>query len=247
MTIAKEIPLVVDWLREAVEKAGCDGLVVGLSGGIDSSAAAALMKKACPDTCLGIILPIQSNAEDQEDALSVAQAFDIPHYVLNVEDEHRSMLQKSLTCLQSISSNPQVKMTDANLRARLRMSCIYAAANALNYLVIGTDNAAELYLGYFTKHGDGGCDIMPLAEFTKGEVRELGTHLGVPQRIIEKPPSAGLWQGQTDEGELGITYDVVDAHLQGKPVPDEHRRLIEDHHRRSAHKRQTPAYYKRQP
>ena len=247
MTIEKEIPMVVDWLRGMAEAAGCRGLVVGLSGGVDSSTAAALMKKAFPDNCLGIILPIHSNTQDQTDALAVAKTFEIPHYILDVENEHRSILERSLTSMQNMGCEPHVRMTDANLRARLRMSCIYAAANALEYMVIGTDNAAELYLGYFTKFGDGGCDIMPLAAFTKGEVRELGSLLGVPQTIIEKPPSAGLWEGQTDEGELGISYEVIDAYLQGQSVKDEQRALIEKHHKQSAHKRETPAYYKRQP
>lgn len=244
MSLTHEIPQVVNWLRSKVEEAHATGLVVGISGGIDSAVCAALAKRAFPESSLGIILPIHSEREDTEDGTLVAETVGITHYTIDLGDEHLSMLKKSFDKLGEVS--PQTRqLTDANLRARLRMTAIYTAANALNYLVIGTDNAAEVYTGYFTKFGDGACDIMPLAEFSKGEVRQLALELNVPQKIVDKKPSAGLWHGQTDENEMGTTYDYIDAHLAGKPIPDNHRAIIEQLHARSHHKRTVPAQFKR--
>jgi NAD+ synthase len=132
------------------------------------------------------------------------------------------------------------RLTDANLRARLRMSTVYGIANNLNYLVAGTDNAAELLTGYFTKHGDGGVDILPLANITKREVFEWAKILGVPQEIIDRAPSAGLWEGQTDEIEMGTTYDMIDDYIEGKDIPEKDKKIIESLNRRSEHKRNMP-------
>jgi NAD+ synthase len=102
------------------------------------------------------------------------------------------------------------KIALANLQARIRMCILYLCANTEDYLVCGTGNKSELTMGYFTKYGDGGVDILPLGDLTKTEVRKLAKELGIPQEIIDKPPSAGLWEGQTDEGEMGITYKMID-------------------------------------
>ena len=110
---------------------------------------------------------------------------------------------------------PGDRLTGANIKPRLRMTTLYAFANHLGYRVVGTGNRSELAIGYFTKWGDGGVDLLPLGNLTKTRVRELARHLGVPQRIIDKPPSAGLWEGQTDESEMGVTYEQLDAYLEG--------------------------------
>ena len=132
-------------------------------------------------------------------------------------------------------------MTDANLRARVRMSTVYTVANNLGYLVVGTDNAAEIHTGYFTKHGDGGVDLIPLANLTKREVNEWAKVLGVSDDVINKAPSAGLWEGQTDEIEMGTTYDMIDAVLEGRldEVPKKDQDIIARLHRISEHKRHT--------
>lgn len=237
-TIEEKIELTVKWLQDKVNDAKCDGLVVGLSGGIDSSVCAALMKKAFPETSLGVILPIKSSPNDRSDALALADAIGIEHIEVELSEEHTSILGKITGQLEYKEINS--RLTDANLRARLRMSAIYTVANLKNYLVIGTDNAAEVYTGYFTKYGDGGVDILPIAGLTKREVYEWGEVLGVPASVLEREPSAGLWEGQTDETEMGTTYDYIDAHLTGKEIPEKDKEIIERMHMRSEHKRNMP-------
>jgi NAD+ synthase len=121
------------------------------------------------------------------------------------------------------------------------MTTLYAVANNFGYLVVGTDNAAEWHTGYFTKYGDDGVDLVPLVHFTKGEVREMTKVLGVPDEVLHKTPSAGLWEGQTDENEMGITYNMIDKYLKGEEVPEKDRLIIERLHARSEHKRQLAA------
>src|SRR5690606_7818796 len=117
-----------------------------------------------------------------------------------------------------------------NLRARLRMSTLYTIANNLGYMVVGTDNKAEVYTGYFTKYGDGGVDLLPIANLLKREVYEWAKVLGVPNEIINKAPSAGLWDGQTDELEMGTTYDYIDAYISGNEIPEKDRVIIDKLH-----------------
>ncbi len=239
MKLEQKIDQVVGWLRAKVSEAHCKGLVVGLSGGIDSSVCAALMVKAVGRNALGVILPIKSNAADQRDAIALAEAIGIDYLTFDWSDIQQAMFQQIAAAVDFDDQNR--RLSDANLRARLRMSTIYTIANLKNYLVVGTDNAAELYTGYFTKYGDGGADILPLAHLSKGEVYQWGEYLNVPARILERAPSAGLWQGQTDEGEMGTRYAYIDAHLRGEPIPPKDLAIIEGMHRRSEHKRHTPA------
>lgn len=244
--LQEQISGIVSWLQEKVKESHTKGLVVGLSGGIDSAVVAALIKKAFPDNSLGIILPIKSLAQDAEDAYLVAEQIGLNHYEIDLTPEHESILSTSLTQLQALTTEQQnLRLTDANLRARLRIVTVYAAANMLNYLVVGTDNKAEYYTGYFTKYGDGACDILPLADFTKHEVKELARLLNIPEHIITKPPSAGLWEGQTDEEELGTTYYYIDSYLKGEEIPLEEKKIIERLHRNTEHKRTVPPIYKR--
>lgn len=243
----REIDKIVGWLQEQVYAANAKGLVVGVSGGIDSAVAAALIKRAFPDASLGLILPISSNPQDVIDARLVVQTVNLTAVELDLTSEHQSILAKVLDGINN--HHPAVelnqRMADANLRARLRMCALYTAANALNYLVVGTDNKAEYYTGYFTKYGDGACDLLPLVDFTKGEIYALAQSLGIPEPIIVRQPSAGLWPGQTDEGEMGTTYALIDAFLNGQQIPDPDREIIERMHERSKHKRTLPAAYRR--
>lgn len=241
-TIDEKINHVVEWLRSQVENSGTNGLVVGLSGGIDSSVVAFLIKKAFSENSMGVILPCKSNEKDKNDAIEVAKAAGLKHIIVDLTDEQDNVLGKVINELlkEKFDTDKNRRLADANLRARMRMSTIYTVANSLNYLVVGTDNAAEVYTGYFTKYGDGGVDILPLANLTKREVYEWARHLGVPQAVLDRPPSAGLWEGQTDENEMGTTYNMIDDLLEGKQIPKKHRDIIERLNKRTAHKRIMP-------
>ena len=203
---------IVSWLREQVNNAKLNGLIVGLSGGIDSSIVAALCKKAFPDNCIGLIMPCGSISQDAEHAKMLAEKFNIPFKQVD--------LGKTFEILSTGLKNTatefggEEKLATANIKPRLRMIGLYYFANKLGYLVVGTDNKTESLLGYFTKFGDGGVDLLPLSCLYKKDIRALARHLGVPSEIIEKPPSAGLWDGQTDEGEMGLSYDDADAILE---------------------------------
>lgn len=240
ITIEKKIEKTVEWLRTKVEESSTNGLVVGLSGGIDSSVCAALMKKAFPENSLGVILPCSSNIIDKEFALKLVEKIEINHTEVNLSAEHESLFNKITHSLNDYNVTGE-HLANANLKARLRMSTIYGIANSLNYLVIGTDNAAELITGYFTKYGDGGVDIMPLANLTKGEVYEWAKKLNVPESIIDRQPTAGLWEGQTDENEMGTTYDMIDRYIKGEEIPEEDKKIILEMNKRSQHKRELPS------
>ncbi len=238
-TLDEKVDLTVKWMREQVALSGTKGMVVGLSGGIDSAVVACLIKKAFPDNALGVILPCKSNPKDAEDAKALAEACGIDFFEVDLSDEHEQLMGK-ITEKIGADAIHSTKLYDANLRARLRMTTLYGIANAKGFLVAGTDNAAELYTGYFTKYGDGGVDVLPIANLLKSDVFQWAKALGVPNQIIERQPSAGLWEGQTDEEEMGTTYAYIDAFLKGESVPEKDRAIIERMHRVSAHKRVMP-------
>jgi len=243
--IQEQIEKTVQWLKEKVKEANANGLIVGVSGGIDSAVVAYLIKKAFPDNSIGVIMSIKSSSKDREDALKVINGCNMNYLDLELSDVQNTLLDKVSNAMKEkdLYKEDNLRMTDANLRARIRMSTLYTVGNNLNYLVVGTGNAAEIHTGYFTKYGDGGVDLIPLANLTKREVYEWAKVLGVHEDVINRKPSAGLWKGQTDEAEMGTTYDMIDAVVEGKldEVPQRDREIIERLHKRSEHKRHTAA------
>lgn len=233
--------IVVDWLRNRNAEAGTKGLVCGISGGVDSAVVAGLCKKAFPEASMGVILPCHSQPEDREDALLIARTLGIEVVEVDLSEAHTLIYERLVSVLSSGASPKKVKqMSQGNLKARLRMSTLYAIANLKNYLVVGTDNAPESYTGYFTKYGDGGVDLLPISSLSKTEVREWARVLGLPESIASRTPTAGLWPGQTDEQEMGLTYEVIDRYLLGEKVEDSAVEKIERLHAVSEHKRRTP-------
>jgi len=225
------------WLRERVLAGGCKGVVLGMSGGVDSSVMAVLCQRAFPQSMLGVLMPCYSSPEDEEHALAVASKFSIPTKTVVLD----SVFDALLKVLPEDSADPAAsQLAKANLKVRLRMLTLYYFANQLKYMVVGSGNRSELSVGYFTKYGDGGVDILPLGNLVKGQVRELASFLGIPQEIIDKPPSAGLWPGQTDEGDLGFSYDELDRYLASGQASDEVRGRIESMMAAGSHKRLPP-------
>ncbi len=225
------------WVRDKVLAAGCKGMVVGMSGGLDSSVLAVLCHRAFPENILGVIMPCHSRQEDKAHAQAVASKFSIPTAEVVLDDIFTALLR---TLPDYKAAHNASHMAQANLKVRLRMLTLYYVANQLKYMVAGAGNRSELAVGYFTKYGDGGVDILPLGNLVKGEVRELASFLGIPQSIIDKPPSAGLWEGQTDEGEMGFSYDELDRYLFAGDASDKVREKIESMIAANEHKRSLP-------
>ncbi|MFC2056361.1 NAD(+) synthase [Chloroflexota bacterium] len=225
------------WIRGKVLAGGCKGVVLGMSGGVDSSVAAVLCQRAFPQNTLGVLMPCYSSQEDEEYTLAVASKFSIPTKTVVLD----SVFDSLLTVLPSDTADLAAsRMAKANLKARLRMLTLYYFANQLECMVVGPSNRSELAVGYFTKYGDGGVDILPLGNLVKGQIRELANFLGLPQEIISKPPSAGLWPGQTDEGDLGFSYDELDRYLVTGEASDEVKGKIESMMAAGDHKRLLP-------
>ncbi|MCI4346486.1 MAG: NAD+ synthase [Thermoplasmata archaeon] len=199
----------VSFLKAHVKEAGARGVVLGLSGGIDSAVAARLSIDALGTKGVtGVLLPDASYPKELlEETLGFARD-------LGIESVIRSIVgpEEALRTLLGGQPDPTAW---GNVKARIRMTILYAEARARDALVLGTGNKSELLTGYFTKYGDGGADLLPLGDLYKTEIRELANELHIPDPIRSRPPTAGLWEGQTDEGELGLPYDQLDRILRG--------------------------------
>jgi NAD+ synthase len=218
---------IADWIQQQVTLASARGVVVGLSGGLDSAVVARLCQIAMPSRVVAAILPCHSDPKDERDAKLLATHFGLavvridlaPTYDLLVNDLKTMFLQISeeQAAASGTSTDLKAQVPLANIKPRLRMSTLYFIANSLNYLVAGTGNRSELTIGYFTKYGDGAADLLPIGRLLKSEVRELAVELDIPQSIVDKPPSAGLWPGQTDEDEMGFSYGDLERYLTNGP------------------------------
>ena len=221
------------WIKDQVELANAKGIVLGLSGGIDSAVVAALAQRSLDENVLGLILPCHSHKNDAEDALRIASHLNIEAITVDLTPSYDNLI----TILPSADSS-----IASNLKPRLRMTVLYYFAGLKNFLVAGTGNKCEIAVGYFTKYGDGGVDILPLGDLLKSQVRELAYQLELPEEIITKPPSAGLLPGQTDEDELKITYDQLEQALldmtpgSGETTPEKVRTRVKELITKAEHK-----------
>lgn len=218
----------VEWLKVQVEISNTDGLIVGVSGGIDSALVANLIKEAFPNNHLGVIIPIETSQSDLEDAYRLVNECGINYVETNLDNvfnEFKDVIKYSK------------KASLSNMKARLRMVQLYALASEKNYLVVGTDNKCEWYTGYFTKYGDGGVDIAPLIHINKAQVYEMSKLYNVPDSIINKEPSAGLGSNMSDEEEMGVSYNTINLYLDGNTIDEKDRQIIEKLHNSSSHKR----------
>ncbi len=247
MIRSKEI---AEWLQHRVAEAGARGLVFGLSGGLDSAVVARLCQTASPGAVVGVIMPCHSDPRDEADARLLADHFGIPTLRVDLAPAYDRLVEDLRAAVVQLPSDQQpvpaseapdikARVPLANVKPRMRMTALYFVANSLNYLVVGTGNRSELMIGYFTKYGDGGVDLLPLATLLKSEVRAIAAELDVPQPIIDKAPSAGLWLGQTDEAEMGFTYADLENYLTKGPetVAPALALRIERLERASEHKR----------
>ena len=228
----------VTWLREKVEEAGARGVVIGVSGGVDSAVAAVLAQKAFPDNCMALVLPCESSTEDLIHSRLLLDKFNIPYRVIELDNVYQLLITQLESYIKLDGSKR--RLLRANLKPRLRMTTMYYSAQARGYLVLGTTNRSELTVGYSTKHGDSGVDLQILGNLLKREVLELAKYLRIPSVIINKTPSGGLWAGQTDEEEMGISYEQLDDYIEynrGEPGVIER---IANLNRISEHKRQIP-------
>ncbi|HPT78487.1 MAG TPA: NAD(+) synthase [Candidatus Atribacteria bacterium] len=230
----------VNFIQEALASANASGIVFGSSGGKDSVLVGILCKKACDNT-VGLIMPCSSRRnyeEDKIDAELVARQFGIELRTVDLTPV-RSALLGALTDVTELTATAL-----ANIAPRLRMTTLYAVAASENRLVAGTGNRSEYHMGYFTKWGDGAYDFNPIADLTVTEIYEFLRYLQVPEQIITKAPSAGLFDGQTDENEMGISYKSIDEFLLTGKVGEQEKVIIERYHNASHHKRRPPLAYK---
>ncbi len=216
--------LIADWLRARVTAAGARGLVVGLSGGLDSAVVAGLCRMATPGQVLAAVLPCHSDPRDEADAGDVADHFGLPVVRIDLEATYDRLLEDMRGAVAAVPPEQRLPIPNderdersrvplSNVKPRLRMAALYYIANSLNYLVAGTGNRSEWTIGCFTKYGDGGVDLLPLGGLLKSEVRALGAEMGVPEAILAKPPGGGLWLGQTDETDMGFVYSDLERYM----------------------------------
>ncbi len=231
----KYIDYLVDWLQNKVKESKTRGLIVGVSGGIDSAVVANLIKRAFPNNSMGLIMPCYSSNSDVEDALVVVKDASLDYRTINLDQTFDTLISEITS--NDIEESDCFVMAKGNTKARLRMTTLYAVAQNYNYLVCGTDNAIEWHTGYFTKYGDGGVDLAPLIHLSKSQVYEMARLLNVDQRIIDKAPSAGLVGNRSDEDELQVTYREIEDYLNNKEVFQKSKERIEFLHNISEHKR----------
>ena len=244
MKLEEYLLVIEKFLKDYLESTHMSTYVLGLSGGLDSTLASAITRKAVgKDRLMCIMIPIDSNPDDLKDALEACKQLDLNYLVVDQSKAFHEIVEAFKKNNEEIS-----REVASNIKARIRMTTLYAYAQSHRGLVVGTDNADERYTGYFTKFGDGAADIMPLAHLIKREIVEASKLYGVSDVLAERVPTAGLYEGQTDETEMGVSYKDLDDFILGKEIPEQAKERIEYLHRISEHKRNaapTPEEFKR--
>ncbi len=228
----------VEWIKDLVKKSGAKGIIFGNSGGKDSALVGILCQKACANV-LGVIMPCvskQNYNQDREHALLLAEQFSIETIEVDLTD------MRNLLCERIEKITPVSDLAKTNINPRLRMTTLYAIGQTMGYLVAGTGNRSEAYMGYFTKWGDGAYDFNPILDLCATEIFEFLQYLNAPKQIIEKPPSAGLYEGQTDEKEMGVSYGAIDRYIMEGTGSEQDVKIINSYHSKSEHKRQLPLH-----
>ena len=238
---AQEFKDRVEFIQGLLKNSGAKGIIFGNSGGKDSALVGILCKAACDNT-VGIIMPCESKrnfGEDKDDGCDLANQYGIETRVLDLTAEKALVMDvtSSVTTLNASAIS--------NIAPRLRMLALYTIGASENLLVAGTGNRSERYMGYFTKWGDGGCDFNPISDLTATEVFEFLTYLKAPINIITKAPSAGLYEGQTDEQDMGVTYKAIDDFLLYGTVNEADKAVIDRYHSRADHKINGPYFFKK--
>ena len=229
----------IEFIRSCLEEAHASGIVFGNSGGKDSALVGILCKAACDNT-VGVIMPCASRRNygiDAEDGKELAERFGIETRTVDLTP----VREAELAALEGVTEVNQAALT--NIAPRLRMTTLYTIGASENRLVAGTGNRSEIYMGYFTKWGDGASDFNPIADLTASEVFEFLEYLHGPESIIRKAPSAGLFEGQTDEDDMGITYAAIDHFLYTGEATEEQKAILDRYHSRSEHKRRPVKTY----
>lgn len=237
-----EVTLVIDWIKKYVENSGANGVVIGNSGGKDSAVVIGLCAKALgKDRVLTIAMPCSSSSQDLEDAKLVADAFDVQMLTIELTNTYSTLTSSIEEKIKETIPN----YSSINIRPRLRMTTLYAIAQTNGYLVAGTGNLCEGFVGYTTKWGDNASDFNPLAEFSVREVLDIGKIIGVPSKILEKAPNDGLGSG-SDENKLGVKYSQIEDYIKNGTCGNAEADLkIEKLHKASQHKRDKIPVYKR--
>lgn len=244
----KEKDRIIEFIRDYYRKNNLKGAVLGISGGKDSGVVAGLMCEALgPENVVGVTLPCHSREEDRNDALLVSEKFGFEMLNIDLTDTYDSF-KKQIDLLGDFSEK-ETHNSDINIKPRLRMASVYYLAALLSatrggtYIVPGTSNACELYVGYFTKGGDSVYDIAPIYSLTVEEVIKVGEVVGVPEKVLYRTPDDGL-SGMSDEQKMGVKYSDIAKVIYGEKIDEKEKAKIDDLHRKAAHKFNTPVYKK---
>lgn len=252
--VAREIEKRIAFIKHSLESAGAKSLVLGLSGGVDSTTAGKLAQMACDQLnaeletqeyqFIAIRLPYHVQADESDAQLALDFVQPSQRLEINIEAMVKGLDAGAKSLIDWVKpSDHQLDFARGNNKARARMSAQYYVASLVNGIVIGTDHAAEAITGFFTKHGDGACDIAPLFGLNKRQVRSLAAFMGAPEQLVKKTPTADLEEHnpqQADEDSLGITYDQIDDYLEAKAIEPGAQEKLEQRYIKTEHKRQGP-------